>query len=234
MRGVHPKVWFYRYVRCGLRTLRGSLLPQQFKELYYVAKPRMTILEAKALYDFAKKNVGLGAIVEVGSALGGSACLLSQASKGANGEKTYCIDPWAESFWSETVADNWNTWRQSRYGTQSESLSSPYKNFLANVKKNGVSDLVEAIRGESQAVAKNWDNPIKLLFIDGSHEYKDVVVDIKSWEPHIVKNGVIAFHDYGAKSVGVTQAVNDLILPLKKFSKLKEVDSLVAFTKRMC
>src|SRR3989338_2778178 len=199
MLGVHPRLWFYRYVRGGKHSLLALSLPPHFKELCHRARPWMNIFEAKALYDLAKKNVGLGVIVEVGSALGGSACLLSHASKEINGEKTYCIDPWQEAYWSKETEDSGNKQVQISFGAQAESIGSPHQKFLANIKENGVPALVEAIRGESQVVAKNWGKPIKLLFIDGSHDYADVVTDIKSWEPYVVTNGILVFHDYSAK-----------------------------------
>ena len=51
------------------------------------------------------------------------------------------------------------------------------------------------IHGDSQMVAKLWDKPISLLFIDGDHSYEGVKKDTLSWEPFVKKGGTILFHD---------------------------------------
>ena len=66
----------------------------------------MTILEAKQLYDLAKKNARQGILVEIGSAWGGSACLLSQASKEASRNKVYCVDSWSSP--EKSIETLWN------------------------------------------------------------------------------------------------------------------------------
>lgn len=109
-----------------------------------------------------------------------------------------------------------------------------YGKFLANTRENGVPGLIEPIRGKSVEVARHWDKPIQLLFIDGAHEYEDTKADFTAWEPFLAKGGTIAFHDYELSPCpvyGVTQAVNELIAPSKRFSKLERINSLVWATK---
>lgn len=51
-----------------------------------------------------------------------------------------------------------------------------------------------------------------LIFIDASHIYKDVVVDIEAWRSLLSLDGVLCGHDYGApEHPGVKQAVDELI-----------------------
>jgi predicted O-methyltransferase YrrM len=68
-----------------------------------------------------------------------------------------------------------------------------YEGFKENIKKSGVEDYVVQIIGKSSEI--KWDKPIKLLFIDGSHEYANVKADFEHFSPFIVKGGVVVFHD---------------------------------------
>ena len=192
----------------------------------------MTILEAKQLYDLAKKNARQGILVEIGSAWGGSACLLSQASKEASGNKVYCVDSWSSP--EKSIETLWNKESLGVGGGKPLTSDSFYGKFLANTRENGVPGLIEPIRGKSVEVARHWDKPIQLLFIDGAHEYEDTKADFTAWEPFLAKGGTIAFHDYELSPCpvyGVTQAVNELIAPSKRFSKLERINSLVWATK---
>ena len=49
----------------------------------------------------------------------------------------------------------------------------------------------------SSEIAKTWNKPIHLLFIDGSHEYEDVLADFRNFYPHVIPGGIVAFHDVG-------------------------------------
>jgi cephalosporin hydroxylase len=66
-----------------------------------------------------------------------------------------------------------------------------------------------------QVTAVSWDvdwdlepRPVGLVFIDGSHEYEDVVKDWKHFYPHVVPGGYCLLHDY-QKFPGVTRFVDE-------------------------
>jgi hypothetical protein len=54
---------------------------------------------------------------------------------------------------------------------------------------------VKPVIGCSADVAKGWNTPIDLLFIDGSHAYEDVLQDFEQFFPHVNPGGIVAFHD---------------------------------------
>jgi len=63
----------------------------------------------------------------------------------------------------------------------------------------------------SSEIGKNWTKPIHLLFVDGSHQYEDVVSDFDVFFPKVVANGIVAFHDVDPKWPGVLRAWNEVV-----------------------
>lgn len=146
--------------------------------------------------------------VEVGSWLGASICYLATEFKNRNKNvEIYAVDTWRgseEKIHKELI---------ERMGG-SEEL---YKNFLKNIKSASVSDLIKPVRMSSVDASKLFeDDSIDIVFIDASHQYKDVLDDIKSWYPKVKKGGIISGHDYviGHKvsEAGVIRAVNEYFL----------------------
>lgn len=77
------------------------------------------------------------------------------------------------------------------------------------LKDYGLSKYVTAIIANGGSVAKSWDMPIDLLFIDGGHDYKSVKADFNAWKKHVT--GAIAFHDYSDHWPGVQKFVDELV-----------------------
>lgn len=76
------------------------------------------------------------------------------------------------------------------------------KEFSSNVGRCGLSPYVEPVVGVSREIARSWNKPINLLFIDGSHRYEDVVADFAGFFPHLVPGGILAFHDVDENKPG--------------------------------
>lgn len=69
-------------------------------------------------------------------------------------------------------------------------------------------DNVRFFQGTSVDFAKVFNQEIDVLFIDGSHEFDSVNLDIKSLEPKVKVGGYILFHDYIPGFTGVCPAVD--------------------------
>ena len=128
----------------------------------------LTDEEGEALHELARRCTGRGVIVEIGSWKGKSTICLGLGSRAGNGVRIFAIDPHADY----------------RFG-----------DFKANVERAGITDLVSPIPSLSQAAAEGFDEPIELLFVDGSHEYDLVLEDFEQWVPKVVDGGWVAFHD---------------------------------------
>ena len=124
--------------------------------------------EGEALYELARACTGKGVIVEIGSWKGKSTICLGLGSRAGSGVPIFAVDPHADY----------------RHGE-----------FKENIERAGIADLVTPLKGLSQLVVDGFEQPIELLFVDGSHEEDDVREDFEKWVPKVVEGGVVAFHD---------------------------------------
>ncbi|MGE3176937.1 MAG: class I SAM-dependent methyltransferase [Vicinamibacterales bacterium] len=97
---------------------------------------------------------------------------------------------------------------------------------------NGVTEDVQLLDGDSQAVASNWtsiqrDPRISLLFVDADHSYDGVTRDLASWVPHVVPGGTIALHDSTTPDCGVARAIYHHLAGRPDFVNFRRVGSTV-------
>ncbi|MBL0927156.1 MAG: class I SAM-dependent methyltransferase [Phycisphaerales bacterium] len=158
-------------------------------------------LEGFALFLLAAEGDGVGEVVEIGSFMGLSTCWLAAGSRSAGREKITAIDHFKGSP------------EHQKGGTHEiEAIvreGSTYQAFLNNLRGVGVHGWVQPIVAGSERAAADWKKPIRLLFIDGDHSYEASKKDFEVWSPHIVPNGLIAFHDVGPWE-GVTRFYQEL------------------------
>jgi len=136
--------------------------------------------EEDLLYDLAKACTGRGVIVEIGSYKGRSTICLGMGSLEGNKVPIYAIDP-----------HDGRDPHDSRTHTGASTLSE----FLNNVHRAGLDDIIHPIVDQSENVASSFALPVELLFIDGDHAYESVQRDFSMWAPKVIENGVIALHD---------------------------------------
>ena len=184
--------------------------------LVYRIEGWLAILEGLWLYRAAIK-VKKGCIVEIGSWKGKSTVWLARGSQSGTKATVYAIDPHTGS---EEHKEKGTVWT--------------YDTFLKNITMAGVKDIVVPIVKTSEEAVKGWDKPIELLFIDGSHEYEDVKLDFELWSPHLVKGGLIAFHDsvQGAGWKDPIKLVQERIYNNKDFTDVREICT-ITFAKKI-
>lgn len=78
---------------------------------------------------------------------------------------------------------------------QSNPRASSYPDFLNSITSAGVAKNVEIHVARSAEMAASWDRPIRLLWIDGDHSYEGTKTDLDGFLPHVMTQGVVAFHD---------------------------------------
>jgi predicted O-methyltransferase YrrM len=115
--------------------------------------------------------------VEIGSALGKSACYIGMALKDNGRGMLYAIDPHEPTDWNDREAVN------------------SIEIFRGNISALGLSQQVTVMRSYSQDAARGWNRPIDLIFIDGDHSYEGVKRDWDLFVPHVKPFGIVVFHD---------------------------------------
>lgn len=152
-------------------------------------------------------------IIEVGSWKGGSAIFMAEYIKKKNLDcKILCVDTWlgAVEFW----ADQHDEERYISLGMKN-GYPSVYYQFLANVMHKGLQDIIIPFPQTSILAARFLAlNNIKadLIYIDASHDEKDVYDDINNYWPILNTGGKLFGDDYDEFWPGVKLAVNNFVL----------------------
>jgi predicted O-methyltransferase YrrM len=127
----------------------------------------------------AARRTGDALVAEIGSWKGRSTIALAYGLRTGGGGRVVAIDPHVGSIE-----------HQSALGVDT------YEEFLGNITAAGIDGLVEPRRERSidarDAVA---NRTLDVLFVDGSHEYDDVVCDIEMWTPALKDVAVVGFND---------------------------------------
>lgn len=145
-------------------------------------------------------------IVEIGSCQGRSACYMGDVLRDGNIEgKIHCVD-----LWDLGVGRT----------PEKHHSKNTFDIFLKNIETMGLQDYIEIHKGDSQEIGKEWKLPIDLLFIDGGHQYEEVLADCLTWIPFLNKGGIVAFHD--ADQDGVRKAISEIINQERKYWFLVE------------
>jgi len=119
-------------------------------------------------------------IVEIGSFKGRSTVAMGYACIGTN-RKIYCIDTWDGNNSDFSERNFFDIWQR-------------------NIQQNALEEYVVPLRGYSHDVLNRWNElaygkAIDFIFIDGSHQYLDVLKDFELAFPLVKDGGWIAFHD---------------------------------------
>lgn len=93
--------------------------------------------------------------------------------------------------------------------------------FFRNMLNAGACEVVRLVNLSSEVVTANWPFPVSLLWLDGDHTYEGVRRDFDCWDPHVVKGGVVAFHDSMDSELGPYVVVTEL-LDTNRFLEIRQ------------
>ncbi|MGV9308637.1 MULTISPECIES: class I SAM-dependent methyltransferase [unclassified Nonomuraea] len=154
------------------------------------AKGFMPADEGMALFRAALRYGTRGPICEIGTYCGKSAVYLGAAAR-LTGSVVVTVD---HHRGSEEIQPGWEhhdpTLVDPRFGKM-DSLPT----FRTTIAEAGLEDEVIAIVGRSEQVARLWNTPLAMLFIDGGHSDEPVTRDYEGWSPHVMVGGALVFHD---------------------------------------
>jgi predicted O-methyltransferase YrrM len=151
-------------------------------------------------------------IIEIGSWKGQSAIFMALASLRLNLEtEIVCVDTWLGSL------EHWDSASGDKTMFESLSIKHGYPTliqaFLTNVKSYGVDHVITPCPMPSSQAAKflkKHQYSAPLIYIDGSHEYADVMSDLESYWELLEEKGIMILDDYLIFD-GVTHAVHDFV-----------------------
>ena len=174
--------------------------------------------ESKYLYTLARDCTR--PIVEIGSWFGKSTISLALGSKGGLRANVYAIDP------HQGIADSTILIPKPMNTEQV---------FRDNIKMAGVENIVIPLVMTSREASKGWVESISLLFIDGGHDYDNVLRDFRLWAPHLADGGIVVFHDVlyscSRSYPGIIKVVKKHIFKTNEFSMVKFRGSMLSAAK---
>ncbi|MDH2427731.1 class I SAM-dependent methyltransferase [Sphaerisporangium sp. TRM90804] len=170
--------------------MTDASLPADLRYVAERAKGFMPREEGMILFDVARAYGPRGPICEIGSYCGKSAIYLGAAAR-MTGSVVFTVD---HHRGSEEIQPGWAhhdpTLMDPRFGKMD---SLPF--FRTAIASAGLEEHVIAIVGRSATVARHWNTPLAMLFIDGGHAEDPVTQDYEGWSPHVMPGGALVFHD---------------------------------------
>lgn len=147
-------------------------------------------LEGETLYHHALVAAESGPILEVGSYCGKSTVYLGSACK-LHKTVLYAVDHHRgseEHQLGETYHDP-DLFDHARQRVD----SFPY--FRETLRRSELESTVIPIVAPSALVARHWQAPLSMVFIDGGHSLAAALDDYRYWSTHIKPGGLLAIHD---------------------------------------
>jgi hypothetical protein len=156
-------------------------------------------------------------IVEVGTWMGASAIHMGRCLEraGIADCKIVCVDTWlgAVEFWTNQADPTRYQALALRHG-----YPTVYYQFLSNVIHAGLQQMIIPFP-QASTVAARWFEIARLkpdlIYIDGSHESRDVLADLNAWWPVLRNHGTL-FGDDWHTFADVRKAVSEFAQPLQQ------------------
>ena len=146
--------------------------------------------EGQALYDAALRYLDGGVGVEIGTYCGKSTLLLGAAAQ-QTASVLYTID---HHHGSEEHQAGWE-FHDASLVDDVTGLFDTLPTFRRTLDAAALEDHVVAVVGKSPVVARGWQSPLRLLFIDGGHSEKAANEDFDGWAKWVAVGGALVIHD---------------------------------------
>jgi len=146
--------------------------------------------EGLALHRAGVEGGRVGPLLEVGTYCGKSAVYLGAAARAA-GTLCFTVD---HHRGSEENQAGWEHHDPEVVDPETGRMDTlPF--FRRTMRAAGLDDVVVGIVGYSAPIARAWQTPLGLLFIDGGHAEDVALADYAGWSQHVAPDGVLAIHD---------------------------------------
>ena len=135
--------------------------------------------QGMALFDAAAACSARGAIVEIGSWKGRSTIWLAHGARLAH-QHVVAIDPHVNS--------------------REDPSARTFAEFSENLRRAGVADIVKPIVKTAREAARDFEDGVEVLFIDGDHSDAGAEEDADVWLPRLIEGGTVLMHDVATAS----------------------------------
>jgi MMP 1-O-methyltransferase len=161
--------------------------------------PGMISVESCILHMvICSTQVVRGDVIEIGAWQGRNSIALALGCKeSANGKLT--------------VIDHFkgNPGKERFYRISKKDLSDVFDGFLSNIARSGLTNEVRTFAGRREEFDKKL--AVRLLFIDGNHDYEAVKADIAHFYPMLVPGAIVILDDYSEEFPGVIRAAAEFM-----------------------
>jgi hypothetical protein len=89
--------------------------------------------------------------------------------------------------------------------------------FEANLRRAGVLQQVEFHQAFSYDLAPQWQRPLRLLWIDGDHQYASTKQDFDLFAPFLANGAILAMHDVLSRYDGCIRVFSEDVLASPHF-----------------
>jgi MMP 1-O-methyltransferase len=165
-------------------------MPDELRRAAEAARGFMPPPEGLALYRAAVAYAAIGPVLEVGTYCGKSTIYLACAGR-LVGQAVITVD---HHHGSEENQPGWEYHDASLVDSRTGRLDT-LPHFRATLAGLGLDEDVIAIVGRSADVARLWQAPLGMLFIDGGHSEAAAQADYEGWAPRVALGGALAIHD---------------------------------------
>ena len=181
-----------------MNTILSNLFPEDIYKDFVPMPESVTGWGGRAhVFGNLVRTLKPKVIVEVGSWKGQSAITMAEACREIGLDSAIiCVDTWLGSI--EHILHHPKELRRCNgYPTM-------YFQFLSNVIHRGMQEWIVPFPATSCAAAAILDQMnirANLIYIDASHQYEDVLLDLKKYSDLLAKGGIMFGHDYDLKPV---------------------------------
>ena len=143
-----------------------------------------------------------GTVLEIGSYRGRSTIVLALASRLTDDRRIVAVDPLPDE--GPLARDESGKWTARALLT-------------ANLRQAGVADDVEFHPICSHELAPRWNDPLRLLWIDGDHRYASTKQDFDLFMPFLADGAILAMHDVLSRYDGCIRVFTEDVLDSPHF-----------------
>ena len=165
-------------------------MDQKLRAAAEAAPGFMPPAEGLALYEAAERAAKIGDLLEIGTYCGKSTIYLAAAAATAD-RVVVTVD---HHRGSEEQQPGWE-YHDPELVDPEVGLMDTLPTMRRTLHKAEVEDRVIAVVGRSPALARLWNTPVGLVFIDGGHTDEHAGGDYEGWAHHVAPGGVLVIHD---------------------------------------